>query len=37
MTKLPTDNHHPPMAPWTVLRLGIGLILGAFIAVFLLL
>ena len=37
MTRLPTDNHHPPMAPWTVLRLGIGLILGAFIAVFLLL
>ena len=37
MTRLPTDNHHPPIAPWTVLRLGIGLILGAFIAVFLLL
>ncbi|MEE9534735.1 MAG: VIT domain-containing protein, partial [Acidimicrobiia bacterium] len=37
MTRLPTDIHLPPMAPWTVLRLGIGLILGALVAVFLLL
>ncbi len=37
MTRLPTDMHHPPMAPRTVPRLGNGLILGAFIAVFLLL
>ncbi len=37
MTRLPTDNHLPPMAPWTVLRLGIGLIVGALVAVFFLL
>ncbi len=37
MTRLPTDNHLPPMAPRTVLRLGIGLIVGALVAVFLLL
>lgn len=37
MTRLPTDIHRPPMDARTVLRLGIGLIVGAFIAVLLLL
>ncbi len=37
MTRLPTTHvHHPHTALWTALRLGVGLFLGAMLAVFLL-